>query len=286
VVDVVLGRAAPPRLLVLITSHNRRDLTLECLDALQASARNVAQLHVILVDAGSSDGTREAVRKQYPDTQIVEQDSEVYWTTGMRLGWEAGAALAHEFVLWLNDDLAIRRDAISSLLTRYEELSGEYTDKLIVVGRVKLPKSPEIAYGGYSRRAGSHSRLSWQRTENANDLCETFNGNCVLLPRRAFQEIGNLSRVYRHSLGDIDYGLRAQSAGYRIVQTSTAVGEQGRNLQVYSGARLKPSLRNLQRLLRDPKALPPREWLHFCRSHGGKLWPLNFVIRYVRAFSG
>jgi GT2 family glycosyltransferase len=55
----------------VIVGHRARDLVLECLKSLKDHAG--LPYEAIVVDDGSADGTPEAVRTSYPDTQVVEK---------------------------------------------------------------------------------------------------------------------------------------------------------------------------------------------------------------------
>jgi GT2 family glycosyltransferase len=108
-----------------------------------------------------------------------------------------------------------------------------------------------------------------------------MNGNFVLIPESAVRDIGINDPVFRHSMGDIDYGLRARKAGYAILQAPKAAGFQNRNPINYS--RLdRNNFSSLKVFLTSPKGKPPREWWHFCRRHGGLLWIMNFCLMYAR----
>jgi GT2 family glycosyltransferase len=272
-----------PTVLTLLTCYNRRETTLACLRALEAAARDVAHLQVVLVDAGSTDGTGDAIRREFPDVRVVTTTSDVYWTSGMRMAWAHGRDIPHSHVLWLNDDLCVAPGALAALLDEHAEHSRTH-DRVIVVGRVADPASNRTVYGGFRRRT-KLSCMSWITPQAGGEQCDTFTGNCVLLPKKAFEEIGNLSPAYRHSLGDMDYGLRATRANYSVYQTKGVVGLQNENPQVYSAGSLPLTARNLRHVLNSPKGLPPNEILHFCRTHGSLLWPVDFLIRYLRAFN-
>jgi GT2 family glycosyltransferase len=108
-----------------------------------------------------------------------------------------------------------------------------------------------------------------------------MNGNCVLVPARAVEEIGVHSEHFRHSSGDVDYGLRARKAGYQLFQSPHVVGHTPYNAEIHAKrARLTWSNRHF--ILCHPKGVPVTEWLHFCRAHGGLMWPVNFISRYLK----
>jgi len=112
----------------------------------------------------------------------------------------------------------------------------------------------------------------------------TMNGNCVLVPSIATEDVGILSDRYRHSTGDVDFGLRASKAGYRIIQSRLPVGYGVANKTVYSNRNAKLGFGKMKYVLTSPKGIPFDEWLYFCRTHGGWLWPVNFAYRYMRIF--
>ena len=41
------------------------------------------KLQVYLVDAGSNDGTAEAIEDQYPDIRLIRRDNTLFWCGGM-----------------------------------------------------------------------------------------------------------------------------------------------------------------------------------------------------------
>ncbi|WP_239092138.1 glycosyltransferase, partial [Streptomyces sp. SID14478] len=77
----------PPRVAVLTVTHNRCATALAALDALAAQhgLPPDTRVRVHLVDAGSHDGTPEAVRRAHPGVQVTVAGPDVLWGQGMRL---------------------------------------------------------------------------------------------------------------------------------------------------------------------------------------------------------
>ena len=156
-------------------------------------------------------------------------------------------------------------------------MQTEYGPRCIAVGRT-VSSCGHTSYGGYVRVPGL-SRLRWRRL-NAHEIdCDTMNGNCVLLPASAVREIGLHARAFTHTMGDIDYGLRARQAGYRIVQLAEPVGVLEREKAEFASPELLKE-RSWSYILFHPKGLPVREWLIFCARHGGLLGLANFIWAY------
>ncbi|MDA9479226.1 hypothetical protein XI03_33015 [Bradyrhizobium sp. CCBAU 65884] len=266
-----------PYIAVLMTCHNRKDLTLASMRSVTHAVGSTARYRFYLVDDGSTDGTADAVIREFPDAQVIQGDGNLYWNRGMRLSWQAAQASGPDFFLWLNDDTLLRRSALTDLLSLYLQTENP---KTIVVGCTADPQTGEITYGGY-RRARKLSRLSLRRLRVDETECDTMNGNCVLFPARVVADIGINSRHYTHAFGDNDYGHRARKAGYRIVELKEPVALQSRNRK-YEEASSRLTFQNWRFILRHPKGVPVAEWWAFCREHGGLLWPINFLMRYLK----
>lgn len=87
---------------ILITCHNRKNKTLKCLKHLSEQA---IKLDIYLVDDGCTDGTSDAVKKEFPDVIIIQGDGELFWNRGMVKAWEtASSRYDYDYYIWMNDD--------------------------------------------------------------------------------------------------------------------------------------------------------------------------------------
>lgn len=263
---------------VIASCFNRRELTLGGLRALQQAMGNL-DYRVYLVDDGCTDGTGDAVRAAHPEVTLIAGDGSLYWNGGMRVAWKRAIEDNPSYFLWWNDDLEMAPGALQRLFSRQKELEAQHGPKVISIGEVIDPETGKVTYGGYVRAPGL-SALRFQRVPDHKTACVTMNGNCVLIPARAVRDIGILNERFRHGTGDIDYGLRASKAGYAIFQSDFPVGVTAYNHQ-FEANMSRLTLSNWRFILRHPKGIPVDEWLYFCRSHGGWIWPVNFIVRYA-----
>ncbi|MDJ0941608.1 MAG: glycosyltransferase family 2 protein [Woeseiaceae bacterium] len=271
------------RIVAILTCHNRRAKTLGCLENLYSQDAASVTFDVILVDDGSSDGTTEAVRNQFPAVRIIPGDGSLFWTGGMRVATKAALETEFDFLLWLNDDTVLYPDAISRLLVTHDELATSTEKPLIIVGSVCDPDTKAFTYGG------SVSASRWMPLRFSHVLpggvpahCDTFNGNCVLFSAAAVRRLGNLHPKLVHAAGDYEYGLRAGRLDIENWIAPGLLGECGRNPT--EGTWLDMSLPLIARykLLFSRKGQPPRERLAYYAAHGGPLWPLVYPLVYLR----
>ena len=272
------------RLAVLMTSFNRRDLTLRSLSALygQRMKQDIA-LETYLVEDACTDGTAEAVHRQFPMVRLLHGNGSLYWNGGMRLAFAYAMRDKHDAYLLLNDDTILYSDALHRLWSCAGAEEAQYPPA-IVVGSTKVPGGGPTTYGG----------LVWQRRGLRPYLkridpdpqvpvrCDTMNGNCALIPQVIAHSLGNLEARFQHQFGDWDYGLRAQKAGFTLFVAPGYIGECAGNSQVAAWRDPKKSFRERWRSLNSPKGVPFREWSLFTYRYAGWFWPLFTVSPYIK----
>jgi GT2 family glycosyltransferase len=272
------------RVAVLLTCHDRIHRTTACLASLRAQSDAAeAQFEVVIVDAGSSDGTADTVAERFPDVTVLRRGPELFWNGGMRV------ALAHAYesdpdlYLWLNDDVELDPDAIATLLATHDDLVTTRSAPCIVVGSTRDPETGALTYGGVAR-PDSRRPLHYERVEPGErpHEVETMNGNCVLIPREVVARVGNLAAAYTHGMGDYDYGHRATRAGAEVWIAPGTIGTCSRN----PARRPAESFEEHRRRATSPTGgLPPTEWLTFARRWAGPLWPIYAASPYLRQFA-
>ncbi len=267
------------RVAVIMTCHNRRSLTLRCLEALrtaQEHATGVVTVDVFLVDDGCTDGTAATVAEQFPGVTIIRGSGSLYWCGGMRLAWAvASQAGDYESYLWLNDDVQLLPDSLLVLVRTQERARRETGRHAIVVGATQDEAGCCTSYG----EMGPHGVIP---AGDAARPIECFNGNIVLVPFEVFREVGNLSRAFTHGFGDIDYAFRARRRGIPIWLAPGHLGSCALNNVSRWERREIPLLERLAALHR-PTGCPPWELAFITMRHGGWWFPYTVARLYWRA---
>lgn len=276
--------ASARRIVAVLTCHNRKALTLACLEALAQSADLAgAHLQAILVDDASADGTASAVRARFPWVEVIDGQGNLYWNRGMHLGFGRALQRSATHYLWINDDTHVVPGALSGLIEHADALASKDGRPAIVVGATADRGTGQITYGGRvstSRWRPFRYSLVWSDREPVP--CQAMEGNCVLIPHAVAHHVGNLDPTFEHAMGDTDYGLRAREAGFGLYVAPGVVGYCSTNPTggTYFDTSLPFSRR--WRLICSRKGLPVRSWLHFTRRHGGFLWPVQFFWPYAK----
>lgn len=197
------------KIAILLTVHNRCEKTLSCLENIYSQKLDTdSEITVFMTDDGCTDGTAEKVSEKYPQVEIVLGDGSLFWNRGMHRAWLRAIELGnYDFVLWLNDDTKLMPDAIMRLLS----WSNITHNKSIIVGSTLSDECKRFfSYGG---KTGGIRQCPLHPDYSELKKCVAFNGNIVLIPQFVYENIGIIDPKFRHSFGDVEYGLRATKCG-------------------------------------------------------------------------
>lgn len=211
------------RIAVLLTCHNRKEKTCKCLRSLFAIKTDLC-CDVYLTDDGSTDGTSDIIRNEFPDVHLIKGDGSLFWNRGMYTSWKEATKYDYDYYLWLNDDVELYPNSIEELLG----CSNLLGNMGVVSGLVEDKSHTSILYGGYDEK---HNIIE---AKGVITPIKYMNGNVVLIPKYVFNIVGYLDPLYHHDLGDVDYGLRSIENGLRVVSTRIpiAMGNKDRYCRV------------------------------------------------------
>ncbi len=105
-----------PRVVVVLPVHNRRDTTLRALRSLARLDRSTADVEVIVVDDGSTDGTTAAIAAQSPDVTVVPGNGSLFYAAGTNLGVTHALERHPDFIVIANDDAVFSSGCVRELV--------------------------------------------------------------------------------------------------------------------------------------------------------------------------
>jgi GT2 family glycosyltransferase len=230
-----------------------------------------------LVDDGSTDGTTAAVKDAFGDRiDVVYGSGQLYWAAGMAEAERRARLGSPDYLLWLNDDVELRKSAIQVLLETARE-----NPHCVVAGAVEEFGSDQIAYSGVNRQDWHPMRFRMVSPSGVATPTDTMHGNVVLVPRAVYETV-SVDGEFGHAYADYDYGLRARKAGYGVVLAPHVVGCCSSNPITGSFEDVTLGLRHRLDLLADRKGRPLPSQARYLRRHGGSFWPLFIASPYVR----
>ena len=271
---------------VMLTCFNRIKYTVPCVKSLVEGNPNIS-FRFIITDDNSSDGTKEALEKLPYAITILSGDGQLFWNGGMSkaLDYALHSTEKTEYYMLVNDDVAFTAGAIEKLIERQRDCSKEISS-VVIVGAT-ADSSGKTSYGGVKLLSKHFAKFGLIEPSKEYQECDTFNGNCVLLPKDVFLKAGNVDSVYRHSMSDYDYGMHIRKLGFKIYNSEEHVGTCNDN--DISGSWRDTSLSGKERLKKkeSPKGLPKKDWYHFIRKNYGFLPAVyHSVTPYLRILLG
>ena len=200
----------------------------------------------------------------------------------MRVAFGEAIKGDYDYYFWLNDDTVLLPGALRGLLETAHKVKHNEGREGIIVGSARDGQAGRLTYGGRVRTSRWRP-MNFEIVVPSQEpqRCDTMNGNCVLISREATDLVGNLSEDFMHSMGDIDYGLRAKAMGVGIwVAPNYAAECSGNEPSLWVNPKT-PLIERL-RILHTPKGLPFREWLVYTKRHSPIQWPIYCGQVYLR----
>lgn len=285
---------------VMLTCFNRINYTVPCVKSLVEGNPNIS-FRFIITDDNSTDGTKEALEKLPYSITVLSGDGQLFWNGGMSkaLNYALKESEKTDFYMLVNDDVAFHAGAIEALIERCENCpaktgiaaDSEGNDSIANKGAVIVGATSDsegrTSYGGVKLLSKHFAKFGLIEPSKEYAKCDTFNGNCVLLPEHVFFKAGNVDSTYKHSMSDYDYGMQIRKLGFEIYNSEEHVGKCNDN--DVTGSWRDTSLSRKERLQKkeSPKGLPKKDWYYFIRKNYGFFPALyHSVTPYVRILLG
>lgn len=237
----------PLRFWVVIPVHNRVAFTRACLASLHE--QTVLGFQIVVVDDGSTDGTAEMVRTEFPNVHMLRGEGDLWWTGATNLGVAEGLRLGATHLVTLNDDTVPAPDFIENLM------SSALAAPAALIGAYALDAGTgEPVYRGETIRWATASYESHLGGEARRVEVTHFPGRGLLIPAEVFRRIGFFDGDhFPQTAADYDFTHRARRAGYRIYCDRRAVLRVHPEASGDSVYRRAKGLRNYCRHLFDIK---------------------------------
>lgn len=221
--------ACPPRLArasvtVVIVNWNSWSLLKRCLDSL-APAISAGESDVLVVDNGSTDGSADRCRVEYPAVRVVASDRNLGYGAGNNLGVASTSA---EFVFLLNSDAIVPPGTIAALTAAVRSddrvaLAGcrlLNEDGSIQLSCMRFPTLWLIAvqelllYRLFPKLPRMFAEPPMRVRPGA---CDWVYGAAMLVRRRAFDAVGGFDPGFWMYAEEMDLCYRLTAAGWSVL---------------------------------------------------------------------
>ncbi|MFW6089343.1 MAG: glycosyltransferase family 2 protein [Gemmatimonadota bacterium] len=266
----------------IVLGFDRCDKTRACVASLLRCHHR--ELHVLVLDNGSSDGTGAAIAAEFPQVEVERSAVNL----GAATGRNRAVAVATEkwrpdLFLFVDDDAEVHTDAVAALERPFRE-SGH--DRLgATAAKIRFPGDPPRIYvaGGSRFRLWladtsprGHGELDLGQYDRS-EPCIPGTG-CLMVRRIAFEDVGGFDPGFDpYGYEDLDFSLRLVETGWRVLYVPEALAwhERGHNLGT---GRFTPRYAAVKR----------RNWVRFLRRHGSMadrlaFWTVGAPLRFARA---
>lgn len=212
-----------PRVFIVIPVHDRLSFTRVCISSLLAGPLE-SHATIVIVDDGSTDGTGEALAREFPEVVVLRGDGSLWWTGAMNVGvaWVLAHAGEDDVVVSLNNDTIPPPGFVDRLLHAHAAAARALIGSLALSAadrKTVVDGGVTIRWATAKYRWKGHGE-AWIGTPGTTpDLrpADVLSGCGTLIPVSAFRSLGPYDeRHLKHYAADYEFTRRARRAGYGL----------------------------------------------------------------------
>jgi len=213
---------------IVILAYNVKSLLFDCLNSIYQSKPKESVWQVIVVDNASSDGTLEAVKKNFPQATTIRSNENLGFARGNNLAIDK---IKSDYILFLNPDTIIKGQAISGTLEflKSRKKAGVATCKVLLPnGRIDYSchrgfPSPWNSFCYFTGLARAFPSLKFFSGYTATylDLDEIHKLDCIsgtffLVKKEAAQLVGWWDSDYFWNGEDVEFCFNLRKLGKEV----------------------------------------------------------------------
>lgn len=219
-------KSEPVDLSIVIVSYNTREMLRACMQSLPASLPHHSW-DVWVVDNASSDGSADMIASDYPMAHLICNKDNPGFASANN---QALKECAGRFLLLLNPDTEAHAGSLSLMIEYLEQ-----HDDVGVVGPMLLnsdgslqhnggrfphPVRDLLTYTGVIQRLPDSTKMRIRYGSHDFDKVrnvDQVSGACLMFPRCILEKIGGLDDSYFMFFEEIEFCLRVQRSGKKVV---------------------------------------------------------------------
>ena len=212
-----------PLVAILLAIHNNKEDTREFLENLKSIT--YPDYVVIVTDDGSTDGTEEMIKREYPEVLVLKGDGNFWWTRSTNIGIEKAIEIGAKYVLLGENDHRVSVDFLSALVDTAENNARSITfskvldysrqERIYCAGwKINWLKGGLCRIGAGEVDKGQYDVRYDSKAANVNMLINTA----------FFKDLGMFDqKSFPQYWADTDFTYRAYKKGYRIIYEPSSI---------------------------------------------------------------
>lgn len=221
---MALSADLKPKVLVLILSYNGKSLLEDSVSSYLAN--DYPNFEVVVIDNGSSDGTKEYVEKTFPEARVIRLEDNRGYSGGFNFGLDYAFVQQNaDHVVITNNDVKVDSKLVSALVA-----VAEKDEKVgFVTGKAYFFDKPDTlqSTGKFEdpiRWNGEHIGLRELDRGQYDQVAERFfiDDIFMLVSRPLYEDVGGYDTTFFFQAEEYDWQARGKAAGYKIMYTPHA----------------------------------------------------------------
>lgn len=211
---------------IVITSYDNLEDLRECVGSVLRADDGPSECNVVVVDNASSDGSFEAIEKEFPQIEVVHTIKNLGFGGGNNLGAQMLLDSGADVIVMLNNDTIVRKDFGQSITKVAERHPGP----LAICPKILKFDQPNLVEScGYrvSMIKGAPVPCSYGELDDGrfDQEEEVFgiSGPAIIVNRELINKVGLLDSSYFLYEEDTDYSLRIVRSGIRMIFAPSVV---------------------------------------------------------------
>ena len=199
---------------ILILNWNGKHLLKPCLESI--TAIDYPNYSVMVIDNGSSDGSCEMVKGNYPSVEMLALDHNYGFAGGYNRCFAQLKDEPLEFILLLNNDTEVDSDILNS----FTQAKEKYGDDNLYGGKIFYQNNPDLIWyaGGKVNIKWGHISHRGIRKHDSPEFSipietDYVTGCCLFTSMQVINKLNGFDERFNMYGEDVDLCLRAKEEG-------------------------------------------------------------------------
>lgn len=197
---------------VIIPNWNGRKFLRSCLSSLEE--QTFKDFEVIVVDNGSTDGSVDFIKKNFPKVKILELNKNIGFSPAVNLGIQQAEG---KYIILLNNDTKADQNCLRYLV----QAADQHPEVGMVAAKLLNFYNPKVidSAGDFIDAVGHANNIGFGQKDGPEFKREGYVflvcGGGALFKRHMLDKVGLLDEAFFAYFEDVDLCLRAQLQGFK-----------------------------------------------------------------------